>query len=94
MKTYKKLYPGITSFENLYQAFKKAAKGKRGQPGVAAFEFDLEANLFRLQEDLQAKTYRHGDYDSFYIYDPKHRLISAAPFRDRVVHHALVRVIE
>ena len=94
MKTHKHLYPTVTSFENLYQAFKKAAKGKRSQAAVAAFEFNLEANLFRLQEELQAKSYRHGDYDSFYICDPKHRLISAAPFRDRVVHHALVRVIE
>jgi len=93
-KTYKNLYPSVVSFENLYQAFKKAAKGKRSQPNVAAFEFDLEANLFRLQEELQAGTYRHGPYDSFYIRDPKHRLISAAPFRDRVVHHALVRVVE
>ena len=94
MNRHKDLFPAIVSFENLYQAFKKAAKGKRGQPNVAAFEFDLEANLFRLQEELQAKTYRHSAYDSFYIRDPKHRLISAALFRDRVVHHALVRVIE
>jgi retron-type reverse transcriptase len=94
MKTHKHLYPGVTAFENLYQAFKKAARGKRSQAAVAAFEFDLEANLFRLQEELQAKTYRHGSYDSFYIHDPKHRLISAAPFRDRVVHHALCNISE
>ena len=50
MKRYKNLYPQITSFENLYQAFKRAARGKRSQPNVATFEFDLEANLFRLQE--------------------------------------------
>jgi RNA-directed DNA polymerase len=94
VKTYKDLYPSVTSFENLYHAFKKAARGKRSQANVAAFEFDLEDNLFRLQEELQARTYRHGAYDSFYIHDPKHRLISAAPFRDRVVHHALCNVIE
>ena len=94
MKRYKNLYSEITSFENLYRAFKRAARGKRSQPNVATFEFDLEANLFRLQEELQTMSYHHGPYDSFYISDPKHRLISAAPFRDRVVHHALVRVIE
>ena len=94
LKTYKHLYPTITSFENLCLAFQGAARGKRGQPNVAAFEFDLEANLLQLQEELEAKTYQPGPYDSFYIHDPKHRLISAAPFRDRVVHHALVRVIE
>ena len=92
--TYRNLYPIVTSFENLYQAFKAAAKGKRSQPNVAAFEFDLEDNLLWLQEELRGRTYRHGPYDSFTIHDPKQRLISAAPFRDRVVHHALVRVIE
>jgi hypothetical protein len=43
---------------------------------------------------LQAEQYRPGPYHSFYIHDPKRRLISAAPFRDRVVHHALINVIE
>ena len=94
MKRYKNLYPAVTSFENLFQAFKAAAKGKRGKPNVASFEFDLEENLVRLQAELRARTYRHGPYRSFTISDPKRRLISAAPFRDRVVHHALVRVIE
>jgi RNA-directed DNA polymerase len=94
MKTYKHLYPQIVSFENLYLASREAARGKRGQPDVAAFDFDLEANLFQLQEELQTQTYRHSSYYSFRIRDPKPRLISAAPFRDRVVHHALVRIIE
>jgi RNA-directed DNA polymerase len=94
MKTVKHLYPQIVSFENLYLAYREAARGKRGQSNVAAFDFDLEANLLRLQEELQAKTYRPGPYYSFRIREPKPRLISAAPFRDRVVHHALVRQIE
>ena len=88
------LYAQVTSFSNLYLAYRAAARGKRGQPEVAAFDFDLEANLLHLQEELRNKTYRPGLYRSFYIHDPKRRLISAAPFRDRVVHHALVRVIE
>lgn len=94
MKTYKHLYPQIVSFENLYLAYRKAARGKRGQPDVATFDLDLEANLFQLQEELQTKSYRPAPYYSFRIRDPKPRLISAALFRDRVVHHALVRVIE
>jgi RNA-directed DNA polymerase len=94
MKTYKHLYPTIVSFENLYLAYRAAARGKRGQPNVAAFDLNLEDNLFRLQGELQAKSYRPAPYYSFTIRDPKHRLISAALFRDRVVHHALVRVIE
>ncbi len=51
-------------------------------------------NLVRLQDELAAGTYRPGPYASFLIHEPKQRLISAAPFRDRVVHHALCQVIE
>ena len=94
MKKFKNLYPQLISFGNLYLAALKAERGKRGHPDVAAFDFDLEANLLRLQEQLATHTYRHSRYYSFRIYDPKSRLISAAPFRDRVAHHALVRVIE
>ena len=94
MKTYKNLYPQICIFESLFLAYGAAARGKRGKPGVAAFECELEPNLFRLQEELVAQTYQPGPYTHFRIRDPKHRLISAAPFCDRVVHHALVRVIE
>jgi len=93
-RSYRNLYVTICTFDNLYRAFRKAAKGKRGKPHVATFEMDLEANLFQLQRELRTRTYRPGPYYSFCINDPKHRLISAAPFRDRVVHHALVRVIE
>ena len=93
-KVYADLWPQVTDFENLYLAYRKAAKGKRGKAPVASFEFNLEAELCRLQDELIADTYRPGPYHSFYIRDPKHRLISAAPFRDRVVHHALCNVIE
>jgi len=94
MKTYKSLYPKIYDFGNLYWAFRAARKGKRDRPAVAAFEFDLEHNLLTLQDELRDQTYRPGDYDNFYIHEPKRRLVSAAPFRDRVVHHALCQVIE
>ena len=94
MRTCKNLYPELISFGNLYLAYLDAARGKRGQPNVAAFDFDLEANLLRLQEELASRTYRPGPYYSFRIRDPKPRLISAAPFRDRVVHRALVGIIE
>jgi retron-type reverse transcriptase len=94
MKTYKNLYPQICSFENLFLAYRAAARGKRGKADVATFELELEPNLFRLQEELASQTYSPGSYYHFPIHDPKPRIISAAPFRDRVVHHALVRVIE
>jgi retron-type reverse transcriptase len=88
------LYPQVWSFENLYLAYRKARKGKRGRAPAATFEFNLESNLLQLQEELETKTYRPGPYTSFYIHEPKRRLISAAPFRDRVAHHALCNVIE
>ncbi len=88
------MYDQLTSWQNLLSAYQKAAKGKRGKPNVAAFEYNLEENLVELQQELLGKTYRPGSYDSFYIHDPKRRLISASPFRDRVVHHALCNLIE
>ena len=88
------LWDRLTSFSNLCLAYKKAARGKRGKAAVAAFEFDLETNLFDLQAELKSGHYQPGAYTSFLIHDPKRRLISAAPFRDRVVHHALCNLIE
>ena len=84
----------LCSLDNLYQAWRQAAKGKRGKGPAAAFEFHLEQNLRQLRGDLQERKYQPGRYESFYIHEPKKRLISAAPFRDRVVHHALCNVIE
>jgi len=93
-RTYDNLYSQLSSFDNLHLAYRQAAKGKRGQSLVASFEFRLEEELCALQDELLAGTYTPGPYHSFYIRDPKRRLISAAPFRDRVVHHALCNVIE
>ncbi len=88
------LFEELCTLENLYHAFRAARRGKRSQPYVAAFEYDLEGNLLGLQQELRSRGYRPGRYQSFHIHEPKRRLISAAPFHDRVVHHALVRVIE
>lgn len=88
------MYDQVTSWENLWLAYQRAAKGKRGHPNVATFEHRLEDQLLDVQQQLRAHTYRPGQYASFYIHEPKRRLISAAPFRDRVVHHALCNVIE
>jgi retron-type reverse transcriptase len=60
---------------------------------VLAFAASLEAELFRLQEELESFTYSPGPYRQFMISEPKPRLVSAAPFRVRVVHHALIAVI-
>lgn len=94
MRSHNSLFERVTNFDNLLTAFYRARKGKRDKGQVAAFEFRLEPELFRLQRELQSKTYTPGPYTTFYVYDPKQRLISAAPFRDRVVHHALCNVIE
>ncbi len=94
MKTYRNLFPQVYAFENLYQAYRAARKGKRSKEPVADFERRQEEELLSIQVELQDQTYNPGPYHSFYIHEPKRRLISAAPFRDRVVHHALCQVIE
>lgn len=88
------LYEKVYSWDNLLIAHRKASKGKRGKAPAAQFEYRLEDNLIALHEELRNKTYRPSPYSSFYIHEPKRRLISAAPFRDRVVHHALCNIIE
>src|SRR5215470_11081114 len=93
MKTYKHLFERLCSFDNLWQAFHQARKGKRGKAEVAAFEYHLERNLFALERELRGGSYQPGGYRHFYIHEPKRRKISAAPFRDRVVHHALCNLI-
>lgn len=93
MKRYGNLWSEILAWENLNLAARLAQKGKRYRENVLEFNYNLEPNLFQLQTELTDKTYRPGAYKTFEIYDPKPRLISAAPYRDRVVHHALCNVI-
>ena len=88
------LYAQVCSWSNLRAAHRKAARGKRNKSPAATFEIRLADNLLELEQELRAFTYQPGAYHSFYIHEPKRRLISAAPFRDRVVHHALCNVIE
>ncbi|MFH7243553.1 MAG: reverse transcriptase domain-containing protein [Spirulina sp.] len=93
MKRFGNLWPQIIDFQNLWQAARQAQRGKRFRPNVLAFNHQLEQNLLQLQHELQTKTYQPGEYHTFEITDPKPRLISAAPYRDRVIHHALCNVI-
>ncbi len=78
----------------MWRAYHKAARGKRGKQAAAQFEFQLADNLLSLQTELRQQTYQPSGYTHFLIQEPKRRKISAAPFRDRVVHHALCNVIE
>ncbi len=94
MKKHTDLYARVYGWSDLLQAWRKARRGKRGRPSVASFELRAAEHLLDLQRLLRKKQYRPGFYDSFYVHDPKCRLISAAPFRDRVVHHALCAVME
>ena len=75
-------------------AFRKAARHKRGKSSVARFEHQFAERLLLLQSELEMRAYQPGGYVHFMIHDPKLRKISAAPFRDRVVHHALCNLIE
>src|SRR5271167_3950754 len=94
MKRQGNLWEQVISFEALLHAADTARKGKRFRPAVASFHFDQERALWKLHEEMTTKTYRPGAYRSFFIYEPKKRQISAAPYRDRVVHHALTGVLE
>jgi retron-type reverse transcriptase len=94
MKRHGNLFTQISSFENLFYASRTARHGKRHKPGCASFEMNLEENLWQLHEQLVSGRYRPGGYRTFTIHERKPRLISAAPYRDRVVHHAICNVIE
>ena len=87
------LFDQVATFGALCAAASRAALGKRRGPGPAAFLANLETEVLALERELRAGTWRPGGYVSFEIRDPKRRLISAAPFRDRVVHHAVHAVI-
>jgi retron-type reverse transcriptase len=93
MKRYGNLGSQITEFPNLLAAAKQAQKGKRFRENVLQFNDNLEKELFKIQSEIQSKTYIPGGYYTFEILEPKPRIISAAPYRDRVVHHALCNII-
>ena len=88
------MFDALCDWGNLWQAAHLAARGKRRRASAAAFEHPVADRRIELQAELRARTYRPGAYCHFFIHEPKRRKISAAPFRDRVLHHALCRVIE
>ncbi len=79
---------------HLIRSARAAARGKRRKPDVAKFLLDLEPECFRLARELESGQWQPGRYHSFMILEPKPRMISAAPFRDRVVHHTVVALLE
>ena len=88
------LYESLTSWSNLYLAFEKACKHKKSKAETTEWMYNCEKYLFELQAELREQRYRPQPYKYFVIREPKERIISVAAFRDRVVHHALVNIIE
>lgn len=88
------LFGKITSFENLTTAAKKAMKGCGRTSETCQFFYRLEKEIITIQTELRSGEYKPGQYRYFTVHDPKERQIAVAPFRDRVVHHAIVNVLD
>ena len=95
MKRIGDLYEQIISLDNLRLADERARKGKVKTYGVRLHDRNREANLQALHEALKAGTFRTSEYSTFTIYEPKERLIFRLPYYpDRIVHHAIMNVLE
>jgi hypothetical protein len=94
MKRHGHLISKVADADNLRLAFWKAAKSERAKADFLAFRHRLDGNLSRLREELLAGAVTVGNYHYFKVHDPKERLICAATFRERVLHHALMNVCE
>jgi retron-type reverse transcriptase len=86
-------YNDIISLKNLYEAWEEFVRGKRYKKDVAEFSLSLSENIVLLHEDLKSGKYRHGAYLAFAINDPKPRNIHKAMVRDRLLHHAIHRIL-
>ena len=87
------MYERIISLENLFDAWQEFLKGKRKRKDVQEFSENLSDNIYNLHLDLVNKIYRHGSYRAFNISDPKPRNIHKATVRDRLLHHAVYRIL-
>lgn len=92
-KRYRNLIGRITADDTMREALRRTAAGKRLTPGYLEFKEFSILNLAGLAADMRRGEYRQGEPHEFCIFDPKHRVISALPFRDRVAQHALCAVI-
>jgi len=94
MITYNNLYEKVYSIKNLFIAWKKARKGKTKKEYVIEFEKNLNQNILDLHHELKSKTYKPKPLVNFILRDPKTRKISKSDFRDRIIYHAIVNIIE
>lgn len=94
MKRYGNLYGCVCSYENLVTAAENARKGKARQRTVQIFFENFEENIQKLREELLTHTFKTSEYSVFTIFEPKERVIYRLPFRDRVVHWAVMLIVE
>jgi len=95
MRRHGNLYEKITSIENIRLAYAKTRKGKTWQRQVKTFDLNVEENLRTIQQLLINKTFKTSVYHTKIVHEPKERVIFIVPFSpDRIVHHALMNVLE
>lgn len=94
MKRISNLYDKVCSIDNLLLADEIARKGKLSQPGIKNHDKNRDQNIADLYKALVTKIYRTGEYTIFTIYEPKQRVIYRLPYIDRIVHHAVMNVLE
>lgn len=94
MKTYKHLWLALCSKDNLKRAYYKARRGKTNKPAIKNFDEHWQYHLAMLRHELLTKTYAPRRLKQFTLRDPKTRLISVSDFRDRVIHHALINILQ
>lgn len=93
MKIYTDLFDKIISLENLFTAFDEFKADKQNKKDVQSFEWNLESNIAELHRELKYHKYKHSVYTKFRICDPKPRIIHKAYVRDRILHHAIFRIL-
>jgi RNA-directed DNA polymerase len=94
MEYYQISYEELCSYDNLLKAYKKARKGKTTKPYVIEFTKEIINNLQELKTELLLQSYKPRPLETFTIRDPKTRKISKSDFRDRIVHHAIINILE
>ncbi len=87
------LFEEIISLPNIFCAWREFQKDKRNRDDVKEFSATAEESIFELRNDLMRGTYTHGSYKEFWVCDPKRRLIHKACVKDRLLHHAIFRVL-
>jgi len=93
-KTYNHLFEEIVSFPNLLAAYFEARRGKMNCVSIMKINRNYEDAIFTLQKELKEKTWEPGQYRDFLcVTEVKRRLINAPAFRDRIVHHAIAKVV-